>query len=45
MAKAKKEELGVTDKSKIGILIGAIMKETKGKADGSVVKEVVNGLF
>jgi len=25
--------------------MGAIMKETKGKADGSVVKEVVEKLF
>jgi hypothetical protein len=45
IAIAKKEELGVEDKSKMGILMGAIMKETKGKADGSVVKEVVEGLF
>ncbi|MBL7045114.1 MAG: GatB/YqeY domain-containing protein, partial [Parcubacteria group bacterium] len=45
IAIAKKEELGVTDKSKIGILMGAIMKEAKGKADGTVVKEVVEGLF
>ncbi|MBL7045270.1 MAG: GatB/YqeY domain-containing protein [Parcubacteria group bacterium] len=45
IAKAKKEELGVEDKSKMGILMGAIMKETKGKADGSVVKEVVEKLF
>jgi len=45
IAKAKKEEMGVTDKSKMGILMGAIMKETKGKADGSVVKEVVDSLF
>ena len=45
IAIAKKEELGVEDKSKMGILMGAIMKETKGKADGSVVKEIVEGLF
>ena len=45
IAKAKKEELGVEDKSKMGILMGAIIKETKGKADGSVVKEVVDSLF
>lgn len=45
IAKAKKEELGVTDKAKMGILMGAIMKETKGKADGAVVKEVVDSLF
>ena len=45
IAKAKKEELGVADKSKIGILIGAIMKETKGQADGKDVKKVVDSLF
>ncbi len=45
IAKAKKEELGVEDKSKMGILMGAIMKETKGKADGAVVKSVVESLF
>ncbi len=45
VAKAKMEELGVTDKSKMGILIGAVMKETAGKADGGDVKAVVEGLF
>lgn len=51
IAKAKKEELGITDKSKIGILMNAIMKEIKslpaeaGKADGAIVKEVVDSLF
>jgi len=45
IAETKKEELGITDKSKIGILIGAIMKETKGQADGKDVKDVVDNLF
>ncbi|MDP6387760.1 MAG: GatB/YqeY domain-containing protein [Candidatus Pacebacteria bacterium] len=45
IAKAKKEELGIEDKSKMGVLIGALMKEFKGRADGSVVKEVVVSLF
>ncbi|HJL55615.1 MAG TPA: GatB/YqeY domain-containing protein, partial [Candidatus Paceibacterota bacterium] len=45
IANIKKAELGVTDKSKMGILMGAVMKETKGKADGAVVKEVVDLLF
>lgn len=40
-----KEKLNITDKSKIGQLVGAIMKETKGKADGADVKEVVESLF
>lgn len=44
-AGAKKAELGVTDKSKVGLLMSALMKDLKGKADGSDVKEVVEGLF
>lgn len=42
---AKKEELNITDKSKIGILMGTIMKELKGKVDGAVVRDAVNNLF
>jgi uncharacterized protein YqeY len=45
IAKAKKEELGVTDKSKQGVLMSALMKDLKGKADGSDVKSVVESLF
>lgn len=45
VAEAKKAELGVTDKTKIGQLTGAIMKELKGKADGADVKAVVDELF
>ena len=45
IAEAKKTELGVEDKSKMGILIGAVMKETAGKADGGDVKAVVESLF
>ena len=41
IAVAKKAELGVDDKAKIGILVGAIMKELAGKADGGDVKAVV----
>lgn len=37
----KKEELGVDDKSKMGVLMGAVMKELGGKADGGDVKAVV----
>ena len=40
-----KEKLGMTDKSKIGQLIGATMKELKGMADGTDVKEAVESLF
>jgi uncharacterized protein YqeY len=45
VAEAKKAELGVTDKSKAGILTGAVMKELKGQADGADVKTVVDSLF
>lgn len=45
IAEAKITELGVTDKSKMGILIGAVMKETAGKADGGDVKAVVESLL
>ncbi len=45
IAEAKKAELGVEDKSKMGILIGAIMKELGGKADGGDVKAVVESIL
>src|SRR3989344_3862057 len=45
VALAKKEVLGVTDKSKAGQLTGAIMKDLARKADGGDVKAVVDGLF
>lgn len=34
--------LGDVDPSKIGIVVGAVMKELKGEADGALVKEVVS---
>lgn len=45
IAEAKKAELGIEDKSKLGILVGAVMKEAKGQADGQDVKRVVESLF
>lgn len=45
VVEAKKNELGVTDKAKAGILMGTIMKDLKGKADGPMVKEVIDSLF
>lgn len=45
MAKAKKEELGINDVAKKGMLMSALMKDLKGKADGMVVKEAVDSLF
>ncbi len=45
IVRAKKEELGITDATKKGMLMSAAMKDLKGKADGMVVKEVVDALF
>jgi len=45
IAKAKKDELGITDPTKKGLLMQALMKELKGKADGKDVKEAVDSLF
>ncbi|HTR19086.1 MAG TPA: GatB/YqeY domain-containing protein [Candidatus Paceibacterota bacterium] len=45
VARAKKEELGVTDAAGIGKLTGAVLKEFAGRADGNDVKEVVQSLF
>ena len=45
LAEAKKNELNVTDKSKAGLLMSAIMKDLKGKADGADVKAVVDELL
>ncbi len=45
VAEAKKAEMNVTDKSGMGQLIGAVMKELKDKADGGDVKIVVESLF
>jgi uncharacterized protein YqeY len=45
IAKAKKEELGLTDATKKGILMSQLMKDLKGRADGALVKEVVDSIF
>lgn len=42
---AKKTELGISDASQKGVFMGAVMKDLKGKADGSLVKEVVDTMF
>lgn len=42
---AKKAELNITDKSKAGILTGAVMKELAGKADGAAVSKIINSFF
>lgn len=43
--KNKLTELGFSDKSKVGQFMGMIMKDLKGKADGPLVKEVIDSLF
>ncbi|MDO8482265.1 MAG: GatB/YqeY domain-containing protein [bacterium] len=45
VAEAKKAELGITDKTKLGQFVGTLMKELKGKADGADVKAVAESLF
>ena len=45
VAEKKQKELGFTDKSNMGKLMGAVMKELKEKADGGDVKDVVEKLF
>ncbi len=44
-AKIKLAEAGEIDKSKAGMFMGTLMKELKGKADGDVVKAVVDKLL
>ena len=41
----KKRELNITDKSQMGLFMGAVMKELKGKADGTEVKNVIEQSF
>lgn len=45
IVEAKIAELGITDKTKVGQLLGALMKDLKGKADGGDVKAVVDSLL
>lgn len=45
LALLKKDELAITDGMQKGALMSALMKDLKGKAEGSVVKEVVDSLF
>lgn len=45
VVRAKIAETGVTDKSGAGKLTGAVMQELKGKADGGLVKEVIDSLL
>jgi len=41
----KKAEMNIVDKTQLGMFIGAVMKDLKGKADGSLVKKIVEESF
>ena len=45
VVKTKIEELASKDLTKKGMFMASIMKDLKGKADGTLVKEVVDKLF
>jgi hypothetical protein len=45
IVKAKMAELGVSSKAEAGKLTGTLMKELRGRADGSDVKAVVDSLL
>jgi uncharacterized protein len=45
VARAKQAELGITDQAGAGKLMGAVIKELSGTADGALVKEVVSALL
>jgi len=45
IAEEKIAELGDADKSKTGLIVGALMKELGGKADGKDVKDIVDELL
>ena len=44
-AQAKAAEMGITDKTGANQLMGSLMKDLKGKADGNDVKAVVDSMF
>lgn len=44
-ATAKAAEMGVVDKTGANKLMGMLMKDLKGRADGNDVKAVVDGMF
>lgn len=45
IAEEVKAELGIEDKAKMGMLMGAVIKKLAGQADGADVKAVVESLF
>ncbi len=45
IALAKKEVLGAKSKSEAGMLMGVMMKDLKGKADGKIVRSVIEEIL
>ena len=45
IVKKMKEDSGITDPKEKGKFVASVMKELKGKADGALVKEVIDALF
>ena len=45
IARAKMAELGVSSKQDAGKFMGSLMKDLKGQADGTLVKEVIDSLL
>jgi len=45
IAEAVKTKLKISDKSKIGVFVGTVMKECKGLADGGSVKKIAEELL
>ena len=45
IVKNKLSELEIKDPTKKGMFMASVMKDLKGKADGSLVKEIVDRLF
>lgn len=45
IAEAVKAKLKISDKAKVGVFVGAVIKECKGLADGAVVKKIAEELL
>lgn len=41
----KKNELNISNKSQIGMFTGSVMKDLKGKADGVIVKRIIDEII
>ena len=45
IAEAVRTKLKISNKSKIGVFVGVVMKECKGLADGGSVKKIAEELL